>query len=221
MFAETTNVFPDGFRRSARRVDMLREFHLALAGRGEVNGSNASRDGNGGFREAQMCRSNVDGFKHICTAISVPWRIPVRFKVEFTSRPDRVPARRSLGPGGNRRVPQPRDERLITQRLAQMFVLRWRHLWKMLFVTRRWLRPSAPRLRPFSPAPAPVPLKSSQIVLARWYVLTRRPPRQSNAANRLLQSATHPVATSTKRYIDVHNAVNCTAAKKAQKLQPS
>ena len=111
MFAETTNVFPGCFRLSARRVDMLREFHLALAGRGEVNGSNASRDGNGGFREAQMCRSNVDGFKHICTAISVPWRIPVRFKVEFTSRPDRVPARRSLGPGGDRRVPQPRDER--------------------------------------------------------------------------------------------------------------
>ena len=76
MFAETTNVFPGCFRLSARRVDMLREFHLALAGRGEVNGSNASRDGNGGFREAQMCRSNVDGFKHICTALSVPWRIP-------------------------------------------------------------------------------------------------------------------------------------------------
>ena len=114
MFAETTNVFPGCFRLSARRVDMLREFHLALAGRGEVNGSNASRDGNGGFREAQMCRSNVDGFKHICTAISVPWRIPVRFKgTKFTSRPDRVPARRSLGPGGDRRVPQPRDERLM------------------------------------------------------------------------------------------------------------
>ena len=158
MFAETTNVFPGCFRLSARRVDMLREFHLALAGRGEVNGSNASRDGNGGFREAQMCRSNVDGFKHICTAISVPWRIPVRFKgTKFTSRPDRVPARRSLGPGGNRRVPQPRDERLITQRLAQMFVLRWRHLWKMLFVTRRWSRPSPPWLRPFSPVPGPVP----------------------------------------------------------------
>ena len=83
----------------------------------------------------------------------------------------------------------------------------------------RWLRGSVPF--PTSPAPAPVPLKSSQIVLARWYVLTRRPPRQSNAANRLLRSATHPVATSTKRYIDVHNAVNCTAAKKAQKLHPS
>lgn len=45
MFAETTNVFPGCFRLSARRVDMLREFHLALAGRGEVNSSNAPRDG--------------------------------------------------------------------------------------------------------------------------------------------------------------------------------
>ena len=76
MFAETTNVFPGCFRRSARRVDMLREFHLALAGRGEVNSSNAPRDGNI-YREVQMCRVNVDGFSQICTAISVPWRIPV------------------------------------------------------------------------------------------------------------------------------------------------
>ena len=108
--------------------------------------------------------------------------------------------------------------------LHQMFVLRWKHLLKLVFVTRQWLRPSAARLRPFSPFPAPVPVPvpgSSQIVFARWYVLTRRPPRQSNAANRLFRSATHPVATSTKRYIDVHNAVNCTAAKKAQKLHPS
>ena len=169
----------------------------------------------------QMCRVNVDGFEHICTAISVPWRIPVRFKgTKFTSRPDRVPARRSLGPGGDRRVPQPRDE--MHERLFQMFVLRWKHLLKLDFVTRRWLRPSPPRLRPFSPFPFPVTVPgSSQIVFARWYVLTRRPPRQSNAANRLFRSATHPVATSTKRYIDVHNAVNCTAAKKAQKLHPS
>ena len=223
MFAETTNVFPGCFRRSARRVDMLREFHLALAGRGEVNGSNASRDGNGGFREAQMCRSNVDGFKHICTAISVPWRIPVRFKgTKFTSRPDRVPARRSLGPGGDRRVPQPRDERLMN--LAHRCSCFAGDICGRCFSSlgggcARRLRGSIPF--PPSPTPSAVPLKSSQIVLARWYVLTRRPPRQSNAANRLLRSATHPVATSTKRYIDVHNAVNCTAAKKAQKLQPS
>ena len=182
-----------------------------------MNGSNAPRDENDHEladvpRERRRFLAHLHrDFRPLAHSRSKP----------FTSRPDRVPARRSLGPGGNRRVPQPRDERLITQRLAQMFVLRWRHLWKMLFVTRRWLRPSAPRLRPFSPAPAPVPLKSSQIVLARWYVLTRRPPRQSNAANRLFRSATHPVATSTKRYIDVHNAVNCTAAKKAQKLHPS
>ena len=85
MFAETTNVFPGCFRRSARRVDMLREFHLALAGRGEVNGSNAPRDGNT-HREVQMCRVNVDGFSQICTAISVPWRIPVSGGVHLTSR---------------------------------------------------------------------------------------------------------------------------------------
>lgn len=112
----------------------------------------------------------------------------------------------------------------VGMHLFQMFVLRWKHLLKLDFVTRRWLRPSPPRLRPFSPFPVPVPVPgpgSSQIVFARWYVLTRRPPRQSNAANRLFRSATHPVATSTKRYIDVHNAVNCTAAKKAQKLHPS
>ena len=90
MFAETTNVFPGCFRLSARRVDMLREFHLALAGRGEVNSSNAPRDGKN-ENPIQMCRSNVDGFMHICTAISVPWRMPVRFKEEFTSCPDRVP----------------------------------------------------------------------------------------------------------------------------------
>ena len=41
-----------------------------------------------------------------------------------------------------------------------------------------------------------------------WYVSPRRPPRQSNRSNRLFRSPTHPVATSTKRYRDVHRAVN-------------
>ena len=184
-----------------------------------MNGSNAPRDGN------KMVDEDVPRERQRHVSCTSSPRFPslgasLLGEIDFTSRPDRVPARRSLGPGGDRRVPQPRDE--MHERLFQMFVLRWKHLLKLVFVTRRWLRPSPPRLRPFSPFPGPVPFPgSSQIVLARWYVLTRRPPRQSNAANRLFRSATHPVATSTKRYIDVHNAVNCTAAKKAQKLQPS
>lgn len=170
-----------------------------------------------------MCRVNVNNMylAHLHRDFR-PLAHPFSGIASFTSRPNRVPARRSLGPGGDRRFPQPRDEMLTA--FFQMFVLRWKHLLKLDFVTRRWLRPSPPRLRPFSPVPVPGPAPvpgSSQIVFARWYVLTRRPPRQSNAANRFFRSATHPVATSTKRYIDVHNAVNCTAAKKAQKLHPS
>ena len=186
-----------------------------------MNGSNASRDGNGGFREAQMCRSNVDGFKHICTAISVPWRIP-RHDLSSPHVPIESPrvARSDPEATGASHSRETKDSRTVFHRCSCFAGdICGRCFSSLGGGCARRLRGSVPF--PPSPAPAPVPLKSSQIVLARWYVLTRRPPRQSNAANRLLRSATHPVATSTKRYIDVHNAVNCTAAKKAQKLQPS
>lgn len=172
----------------------------------------------------KMCRANVDRVSAVHRddiGTSSP-RFPslgASASGPITSRPDRVPARRSLGPGGDRRIPQPSDETICGSCSSDVRASLETSV-EDGFVTRRWLRPSPPRLRPFPPVPFPGP-GSSQIVLARWYVLTRRPPRQSNAANRLFRSATHPVATSTKRYIDVHNAVNCTAAKKAQKLHPS
>ena len=162
MFAETTNVFPGCFRRSARRVDMLREFHLALAGRGEVNGSNAPRDG-----KHRQCRCAAR--TSTVSSTSAP-RFPslgaFRWRPYFSSPhvPIESPrvARSDPEATGASYSRETKDGPFV----PQMFVLRWRHLWKMLFVTRRWLRPSAPRLRPFSPVPGPVP-SSSQIVSNR------------------------------------------------------
>lgn len=117
-------------------------------------------------------------------------------------------ARHPPGAGGDSRDPPPRDENCEEHRKHEdvRVVMRTASNHKLLWTSSPsfsslgdGISDSASRLR--HPTPSP----SAHIL---WYVSPRRPPRQSNRSNRLFRSPTHPVATSTKRYRDVHRAVN-------------
>ena len=159
------------------------------------------------FNDEDVAEFN-DVCHHIFTTVSVSRHI--RTKMSITSRPARVwrvtrpepEATRATHRQETKMPTSEQDVRMVmwTAKMSTSCCGHLRLRFRLLAMEKMII---ASRRRHPHPRPAPSP--SAHIL---WYVSPRRPPRQSNRSNRLFRSPTHPVATSTKRYRDVHRAVN-------------